>query len=412
MLVRRPAATRHAHMHKRPTPFLWPTTLVAAACLCAVVWCIFAAQTHYASLATLPHILVAYERIPQIFDGAELYLTVTLSALAKVARITFLARSTTGSCKPSSADERALRAALPGPYHAIVRGDDAPIGSVALRALVDDASALLLPVSVLEDTCGGRRRQSENGSATAGRFSPAAAEEYAGYIRETGVAKRIAVFSYDAHAARARSLAAAEDVYASVRDAYSAAAALLEQREAALYGAADSLVVLTAEDAAATPPARGPTLVAPFRFTVPAELVAASPAGRAAAVAAAVASSPRWAARSGFVFVGSGDNPTNALALRAFLRETWPAVRQALPGAQLRVVGRPPRRLCAAHGAWCGGWADRTLFEGGRGGVVELGLVEVRSVCVAVGRLLRSTSSATRRTSPLSSRLRGSASRR
>jgi hypothetical protein len=61
--------------------------------------------------------------------------------------------------------------------------------------------------------------------------------------------------------------------------------------------------------------------------------------------------------------VGGGNNPTNLLALHALLSGPWPAVRAALPGAELHVIGPPPRALCRAHGVWCG-WADHSPFAG------------------------------------------------
>lgn len=310
------------------------------------------------------YVLVAYERIPQQYDGAELFLSTVLHELGQHVRIRFLARSVSGVCAPSAADLRGLHYALADSKHSIDKRED--MSRIELSELVRKSAAVLLPVSVLEATC-------DNASIAA------AAEEFADLARSLGKpSPRIVVFTFDAHAVRARSLAEAEDLYPAQKKRYAAAAAALEVREAELYGAADAVVALTPEDAAAIPPARGPTIVSPFLFSIPPELVTSKSSERDAAVHAAIASAPKWSARSGFLFVGSGNNPTNALSLRAFLINVWPAVHAALPKSTLRVVGRPPSNLCTRHGISCGGWADGTPFERGYGGVVEVGLVDVR----------------------------------
>jgi hypothetical protein len=49
-----------------------------------------------------------------------------------------------------------------------------------------------------------------------------------------------------------------------------------------------------------------------------------------------------WPAEPRLLFVGS-DNPMNALGLRDFLKEAWPAIRSAVPDARLTIGGRVGR---------------------------------------------------------------------
>jgi hypothetical protein len=42
---------------------------------------------------------------------------------------------------------------------------------------------------------------------------------------------------------------------------------------------------------------------------------------------------------TGFVFLGKGNNPTNSAAVQHFLRTVWPAAREAMPSAELFIVG-------------------------------------------------------------------------
>jgi hypothetical protein len=328
----------------------WPAlvVLIIAACAFTFVWA--------AARSPRKRIVMAYERIPQSMDGAELYLLDVLRALGEHVDITFVARAASGRCAPSPVDVAALKAALPGPPHVILR--DASVGSGALERALGGVAAVVLPVSVLEDTCGNVA-----GNATR---ADSAAEVYVSAIQRSrdGASikpPRIVVFTFDAHAARARSLALSER-NAGQAARYAFAAEALAAREAALYSRADALVVLTAEDAADTPPAREPTRVVQFRFSLP-------PPGLLL---------PGWRHRSGFIFIGSGDNPTNSLALQTFLLSVWPQVRQHLPSAQLHVVGKPPQRLCAAYGVWCDGWLSDTPLAADKGagaGVIVHGLV-------------------------------------
>ena len=43
--------------------------------------------------------------------------------------------------------------------------------------------------------------------------------------------------------------------------------------------------------------------------------------------------------RSHLVFVGNGVNPTNQLAMREFLRNSFPAIKSALPEVKLIIIG-------------------------------------------------------------------------
>jgi glycosyltransferase involved in cell wall biosynthesis len=62
-----------------------------------------------------------------------------------------------------------------------------------------------------------------------------------------------------------------------------------------------------------------------------------------------------------FVFLGLLSLPHNDDGLRMFLADVWPRVLQRLPGAELRVVGRHPRRLLRDRAAR---HADSVTLEG------------------------------------------------
>lgn len=315
------------------------------------------------------HVIVAYESPPHTLDGAEKYLAAGVRALASLpcCRVTFAYRSASGLCAPSSpADAGALGGG--------VRAVAAAPGSAAFAALLvaSRRTAVLLPLSFFEN-CDGAPN--------------ASAEAYAGALgRAPGRAVAVGVWAFDAQGARAAGVAALEPAPAQAAR-YARAAAELRAREAALYGAADVLAMLTPEDHAATAELAGagvarvvthfredaaPALRAPRRRGGP-----PPPLPRQRALAAAAALPPR-SARDGFCFLGGGNNPTNILALHALLNGPWAAIRGALPGAALHVIGPPPRALCRAHGVWCS-WTEHSpwaALPSNESGVVVRGAVD------------------------------------
>jgi len=58
-----------------------------------------------------------------------------------------------------------------------------------------------------------------------------------------------------------------------------------------------------------------------------------------------------WERRSGVVFVGGFHHPPNVDAMRWFLAEVWPQVRQRLPDLAFHCIGSdPPAAIAAWHG--------------------------------------------------------------
>ncbi len=353
--------------------------LLLLLCLLALA----ALRHSYASLTASPpplHIIVAFESPPHTLDGAEKYLAAGVRALAQLpcCRVTFAYRSDAGACAARGAGDAG---ALGGGVRALA----AAPGSAAFSALLHSAprTAVLLPLAFF-DSCSG----AANASAEAYAWEVAAAR-----LRRRGggpARAALAVWAFDAQATRAEGVAALEPVPAQAAR-YAAAAAAMRAREAALYGAADVLAMLTPEDHAATAALAGasvvrvtthfredvaPALRAPTRARRDGGAPLPPPAARARAAAAALP--PPSARRGGFCFLGGGNNPTNLLALHALLSGPWPAIRGVLPAAQLFVIGPPPRTLCRAHGVWCS-WLDNSPLFGApanESGVVVRGVVE------------------------------------
>jgi hypothetical protein len=317
---------------------------------------------------------VAFDSVPHGADGAERYLAAVVRALAALPRLrlTFVARSTAGACSALPSDSLAL-----GPSVAIREAGPASPEFARLMALPN--AALLLPLAFFA-TCSGSGAN-------------ASSEDYSAALLGLPARGRrrppLAVFAFDAQAFRLQALARHEPSAAQAQR-FAAAAAAEGAREAALYARADVFAALTPEDLASISPAWTrpgvPRLVVQFRDEVDARLSgsgsgAAAGAGALTPLARALrhrATLPPFAARSGFVFMGGGNNPTNALALHFFLLRVWPALRARLPQAQLHIIGAPPTRLCREHGVWCG-WLAGTPYEGdaaASAGITVHGMVE------------------------------------
>jgi hypothetical protein len=303
-----------------------------------------------------------------------------LSALPRV-RVTFVARATSGACAAQPADSLAL-----GPLVTI--REAAPTSPEFARLLALPHTALLLPLAFFA-TCSG-----SGANASSEDYSLAAAALRSSATRSSPPPP-LAVFAFDAQAFRLQALARHEPNAAQAAR-HAAAAAAEGAREAALYGRADVFAMLTAEDLASISPAwtrpGTPRLVVGFRDEVDARLGSEGGSGVPPPLARALrlrATLPPFAARAGFAFMGSGNNPTNVLALHYFLRRVWPALRARLPGAQLHIIGAPPSRACKEHGVWCG-WLAGTEYDGGGGapeasGITVHGLVaDPRSVLAGV----------------------------
>ena len=288
----------------------------------------------------------------------------------------------------------------------MLRPEEAPPGSPAFAALLAAAprTAVLLPLAFFH-SCSGANES--------------AAEAYMAALRgprASGPARAAAmgVWAFDAQAHRAAGVAALEPVPEQAMR-YAAAARQMRAREAALYGAADVLAMLTEEDhvaAAGLSPYVTSRVTTHFREDAAPELapfvpspaaakarlsgggvggggagtglfglLAAFPQGPSTVTAAQLvrgpsagarararaAALPHWGSRSGFCFLGGGNNPTNLLALHAVLDGPWAAIRAKLPHAQLHIIGPPPTALCKEFGVWCG-WTAHSPYDGEEGG--------------------------------------------
>lgn len=314
-------------------------------------------------------LLIAYESVPHGNDGAEKYLASTVRALAALPRVRpiFLARSTVDKCRALPSDSEALGA--------VAIREAGPHSPEFHRLLRQPSTALLLPLSFFEG-CSGHNASSSEVYSAALRSLQAASGAYS--------AVPLAVFAFDAQAYRLQGLAANEP-HAEQAARFTEAARLERAREEALYARADVFAMLTPEDLAVAPatPPGVPRLAVSFRDADIDPRLRSTPGGSAVPSALARAelvraALPGFAARSGFVFLGGGNNPTNVLALYYFVKRVWPAIRARLPSATLSIVGSPPTRLCKAHGIWCG-WLEGTAFQGqapSESGILVHGLVE------------------------------------
>jgi GT2 family glycosyltransferase/glycosyltransferase involved in cell wall biosynthesis len=146
------------------------------------------------------------------------------------------------------------------------------------------------------------------------------AEDYLGEIRAASPATRIVVDTVDVHHVRERRGAELSGDPAAL-----AAADRTRAREAAIYGAADGLVAVSDDDARALR-----------------ELAPEVPVHIVSLIQPDAEPGSGFAERSGVVFVGNFAHAPNADAIVHFCATAWPAVREAVPGARLRIVGTQP----------------------------------------------------------------------
>jgi hypothetical protein len=330
----------------------------------SILFILFAAAALYLYLNALrlpksppKRLLVCYESIPHIFDGAERYLAAVVRALKSrepSMQITFVARSlSAGTCAAGEADV----ASLGGDVTVV----EAPPDSEAFARLASlSNTAVLLPLSFFESCAGAAvNASSEDYSISLRALQRAAGCERLGTGDKRAICgTTLGIFSFDAQAARARSLEAIEP-FVTQFERYKADALVFEARETALYSRADVFVMLTKQDLDDAPRTREgvPRLILGFRDDMPAALSSVASGDYVSRAAAAAQALPSWSEREGFVFLGSGNSGTNQVALWYFLRDTWPMVRALLPSATLRVIGTPPSKLCELYKVWCG-WQD------------------------------------------------------
>lgn len=327
---------------------------------------------------TKKHLIVAYESLPHSFDGAERYLAAVVRAFSNMEGVatTFVYRSNTGKCAATAVDANTLD----GTGVRVIEAT--PSSETFAHLMTLPNTALLLPLSFFA-SCGGAGVNASSESYSAALLALKESAECRSSSNTRGAAAaaaagicatRLFIFDFDAQADRARGLALFEP-YPEQAKRYAADEAVLEARELNLFARADVLAMMTAEDLAAAPATREgvPRMVIDFRDDMPPHLnTRGTPAARAASSAALL---PRWAERSGFVFVGSGNSGTNQVAIWSFLKNVWPKVRAALPEATLYVVGPQPNALCKAFKIWCS-WLGPLSADPHAAGVVVEGLVD------------------------------------
>jgi GT2 family glycosyltransferase/glycosyltransferase involved in cell wall biosynthesis len=173
------------------------------------------------------------------------------------------------------------------------------------------------------------------------------AEQYLPLLRRWSPLTRVVVDTVDVHWVRERRGAELSGDRAALR-----AAERTRERERAVYGAADALVAVSSDDAAA------------LRELAP-EVPIAVVSNVHAEVAGGDDGRPGFEARSGLVFVANFAHAPNVDAILDFHARTWPLVRAALPEATLTLVGTDPpdavRALAASgSGIEVTGWVEST----------------------------------------------------
>jgi len=181
------------------------------------------------------------------------------------------------------------------------------------------------------------------------------AEAYLPLLRAHAPGARAVVDTVDVHSVRE-----AREAALSGRPDDAAAAERTRQREVAAYGAADALIAVSDDDAAAL------RALAPAVPVVVVSIVhAPEPEG------------PGPDARDGALFVGNFRHRPNVDAARFLVGDVWPRVRAALPGARLTLAGAapPPEVLAlAGDGVEVTGWvpAIAPLLDAARVSVAPL----------------------------------------
>jgi len=171
------------------------------------------------------------------------------------------------------------------------------------------------------------------------------AEQYLPLLRRCSPLTRVMVDTVDVHWVRERRGA---ELTGDARAL--AAAERTRERERAVYSAADALVAVSADDAAALR-----ELAPEVPVTVVSNVHAEVPAGDGAR--------PGFEARDGLVLVANFAHAPNVDAARWFCAEVWPLMRAAVPDVPLTLVGTDPPeavRALAGPGIEVTGWVEST----------------------------------------------------
>jgi glycosyltransferase involved in cell wall biosynthesis/GT2 family glycosyltransferase len=168
------------------------------------------------------------------------------------------------------------------------------------------------------------------------------AEQYLPLLRRHSPLTRIAIDTVDVHHVRER-----RGAELSGNPAALAAAERTREREATIYGAADALIAVSEDDAAA------------LRALTPEVPVAV-----VSNVHDEVPAGPGFDGRAGLVFVANFAHAPNVDAILDFHAGAWPLVRAALPDVRLTLAGTDPPaavRALAADDVEVTGWVPETV---------------------------------------------------
>ncbi|HZV75516.1 MAG TPA: glycosyltransferase [Conexibacter sp.] len=168
------------------------------------------------------------------------------------------------------------------------------------------------------------------------------AEQYLPLLRRHSPLTRVVVDTVDVHHVRER-----RGAELSGDPTRLAAAERTRERERAVYGAADALIAVSEDDAAALR-----------------ELAPEVPVHVVSNVHAAAPDGPAFGERAGLVFVANFAHAPNVDAILDFHATAWPLVRAALPGVRLTLVGSDPPpavRALAAADVEVTGWVPETV---------------------------------------------------
>jgi len=200
----------------------------------------------------------------------------------------------------------------------------------------------------------------------------------------------VALLVDDAHALRASRLAEGESDPA-LRERYTRQAATLLPRLTSLYGVADAVTHVSAQDQAAE--------MGLFHSSTPSGhqwLLLRTPLRAMRALPKNARAPHRQYGHTKHIgFLGNGQTATNHQAMQWFLLHCWPELRRKLPGLRLRLVGRPPGSTSNTSGLvrcdpassparpHCG-WAWGTPYAGreAENGIDELGFYDAETLLV------------------------------
>lgn len=161
------------------------------------------------------------------------------------------------------------------------------------------------------------------------------AEQYITDIRRYSPQTRIVVDSIDVHYVRERRQASIEG-----NTKLAEQSELTRQRERSVYLQADDVIAITAPDRSAIEqlsPGIRTWIIPNVHDTTP--------------------DAPGPKKRNGLLFVGNFNHPANGDGINWFCSDVWPAVRKALPSAQLTIVGaNAPAHLVSLPGVQLAGY--------------------------------------------------------